>query len=321
MRALIAILLLFMLSHAAMAEPVCATREGAQARLGALRETMAAGRFVSYSPTGLAKWREGTATPDEESLHADLAALRPWFDGIITYGAMDGLDRVPDVAAKLGYHAVIVGVWDIASKTEIDRALAAARRHPGLVVGLSLGNELVFGHRAGWDDLAGAIEHVRKRAPSLPLGATEPFAWWLRPQAKPVLAKLDFLLSNEHPVFEPWFRDAPAENGAEFVVDATAQVARAFCGPILVKETGLPTEPASRNFTPARQAAFWKALQEKMPPTRERAFAGFAAFDAPWRVYDETPGHEGPDPSEGAWGLFTVDRKPKPVMREFERLP
>lgn len=307
-------LLLVMLPHAVAAAPVCARREAAQPRLDTLRDTMAAGRFVSYSPTGLEIWNEGTATPDDKSIHDDLAVLHPWFDGLITYGALDGLDRVPDIAAKNGYRAVILGVWDIADEEEMDRALAAARRHPEFVVGLSLGNELVFGKRAGWGDLARAIDRVRKRAPSLPLGATEPFAWWLKPEAKPVLSKLDFLLANEHPAFEPWFRNAPAAEGAKFVVDVTGQLAEVYCGPILVKETGLPTEPASRNFTHARQAAFWKALEEMMPPTRDRAFAGFAAFDAPWRVYDETPGTEGPNPSEGAWGLFTVDREPKPVM-------
>ena len=314
------VLLLLMLPHAVAAAPVCATREAVQPRLDALRNAMEKGRFVSYSPTGLKIWAEGTATPDEQSLRDDLAALRPWFDGLVTYGALDGLDRVPEAAAKSGYRAVILGVWDITDEEEIDRALAAAKRHPDLVVGLSLGNELVFGKRAGWDDLVRAIDRVRERAPSLPLGATEPFAWWLKPEAKPALAKLDFLLANAHPAFEPWFRDAPAANGADFVVDVTAQLAGVYCGPILVKETGLPTEPAARNFTPARQAAFWKALEEKMPPTRKRAFAAFAAFDAPWRVYDETPGTDGPNPSEGAWGLFTVDREPKPVMDVLPRL-
>ncbi|MAB14298.1 hypothetical protein [Parvibaculum sp.] len=313
-------LLLLMLPHAVSAAPACAKREAVRPRLDTLRDTMATGRFVSYSPTGLKKWREGTATPDEKSIHDDLVALRPWFDGVITYGALDGLDRVPDVAAKLGSRAVILGVWDITDKKEIDRALAAAKRHPHLVVGLSLGNELVFGKRASWDDLSKAIARMRKEAPSLPLGATEPFAWWLKPEAKPVLGKLDFLLANAHPAFEPWFSDAPARNGADFVVDVTGQVAEIYCGPILVKETGLPTRPASRNFTPARQAAFWKALEAEMPPTRDRAFAGFAAFDAPWRVYDETPGTDGLNPSEGAWGLFTVDRKPKPVMDGLPRL-
>ena len=313
-------LFLLMLPHAVAAAPVCAQREAVKTRLDTLQDTMEKGRFVSYSPTGLKIWNEGTATPDEKSIHDDLVALHPWFDGVITYGALDGLDRVPDVAAKLGYRAVILGVWDITDEKEIDLALAAAKRHPDLVVGLSLGNELVYGNRASWDDLSKAITRVRKKAPSLPLGATEPFAWWLKPEAKPVLGKLDFLLSNEHPAFEPWFSDAPAKNGADYVVDVTGQVAEVYCGPILVKETGLPTKPASRNFTPERQAAFWKALEAEMPPTRKRAFAGFAAFDAPWRVYDETPGTEGPNPSEGAWGLFTVDRKPKPVMDVLPQL-
>ena len=82
-----------------------------------------------------------------------------------------------------------------------------------------------------------------------------------------------------------------------------------YCGPILVKETGEPTAPAASGFSSARQASFYKELRSQFPPTSNRAFAYFTAFDAPWRAYDETAAG-GISASEAYWGLFDeADRR------------
>jgi hypothetical protein len=47
-----------------------------------------------------------------------------------------------------------------------------------------------------------------------------------------------------------------------------------------------------------------------------RAFAYFAAFDAPWRVNDE-PGHQ---PEEAHWGLYDELRRAKPVIATIPEL-
>ncbi len=44
-----------------------------------------------------------------------------------------------------------------------------------------------------------------------------------------------------------------------------------------------------------------------------RAFAYFAAFDAPWRVDDNHP-VPGYHPEEAHWGLYDDRRKPKQVV-------
>ena len=43
----------------------------------------------------------------------------------------------------------------------------------------------------------------------------------------------------------------------------------------------MPTAPPEGGFTPERQASFFAELLTQFPPTRERSFAYFAAFDAP----------------------------------------
>ena len=247
--------------------------------------------------------------------------LRPRFDGLITYTSANGADKVADVAAKLGYRALVMGVYDVESREELDTALAAAKRHPELVVGLSIGNEIVFSKRATPDQIASSIKEMRRRAPSLALTTTEPFHIFLRPAAQSVLSQLDFMLVNVHPIYETWFRSASDENAAEFVVKVVDKLADAYCGPILVKETGEPSAPAQAGYTPERQASFYDALYRGFPPTRARAFAYFCAFDAPWRVNDSPVLGIRPGSEEGHWGIYDENRHPKPVVNVIPILP
>jgi exo-beta-1,3-glucanase (GH17 family) len=275
--------------------------------------TLGSGRFVAYQPTSLRMY-DGRATRAEAaSIRADLRALRPYFDGLVTYDVVNGAEQVPAIAASLGFRALILGLWDPFDEAQVGAALAVARAHPALVVGLSLGNETVFGKRRSFAQLASRVAAIRRRAPGLVLSTSEPFHLFLEPAAAPLLAQLDLLLPNVHPVFEPWFREAPDGNAARFVVDVVGQLGKRYCGPVLVKETGVPTAPASAGFSAARQARFYAALGRQFPATRRRAFAWFAAFDAAWREHDWHP-VPGPHPEEAHWGLFFEDRRAKPVI-------
>jgi exo-beta-1,3-glucanase (GH17 family) len=314
MRYVLAALLSLLLAPPVGADPVCAVRREAEGRLARLQEAMALGRFIAYQPTSLQVLGGRLTQADDASIRADLETLRPHFDALITYGALNGAERIPEIAQSLGYRAVIVGVWEPDNREEIANALAAARRFPELVVGLSLGNEMVFGRRADWAALAAFVEETRREASDLPLTVTEPFAQFLdEPVAAGVLARADFMLVNIHPVFEPWFRDAQAPNWADFVAQVGDRLAGIYCGPILVKETGVPTGPASLRYSAAMQRDFYRSLERRLPPGRNAAFAYFAAFDAPWRVADFNP-VPGVHPEEAFWGLYTEGRVPKPVI-------
>jgi exo-beta-1,3-glucanase (GH17 family) len=251
---------------------------------------------------------------DPDGIRADLAELRSRFDGLITYGALSGHEAIPAIAAELGFRALVIGIWDPFDGGEMEAALQAARRYPDLVAGFSLGNEMVFAHRRTAAELAARIRAIRARAPSIPLATTEPFHIFYVPESASLERELDFMLVNVHPVFQPWFRAAPDANAAAFVVDVVDRLALGFCGPILIKETGVPTEPAAAGFTAARQASFYEALRERFLPTRERAFAYFAAFDAPWRVVD-VQASPGVHPEEAHWGLYDDHRRAKPAVR------
>ncbi len=321
MRSLLAALLSFFIAAPALGAPVCATRDEAAPALSRLQAAMEKGRFVAYQPTELKVWNGNPVQASEVSIREDLKALRPWFDGIITYGSHSGADLIPGIAKELGFRAVITGVWNPADDAEVENAIAAWKAHPDIVMGASLGNELVMSGRGTWDDHARAIATFRASASELPLTVTEPFATFLDdPDAHTILAKLDFLAVNIHPVFEKWFADAPPFNWADFVVQASKRLSQeAFCGPVLIKETGIPTAPEAEGFTPEKQKAFYAELARQLPPSRGLAFAYFSAFDAPWRVYDESA-VAGTHPEEAHWGLFTETREPKPVMQAVPKL-
>lgn len=285
-----------------------------------LKDVMATGRFVAYQPTALKAVNGVLSQADDASIRADLAVLRPWFDGLITYGARNGNERVPDVAATLGYRAVVQGVWDPRDASETANAIAAWQRNPHIVAGLSLGNEIVFGNRGTWNDLLSWLTDVRARAPGLPLAVSEPFAEYTdHPEARAVLAATDFMLVNIHPVFEPWFRSGTADNWTDFVVRVVARLEAIYRRPILVKETGIPTGPASAGFNAIIQRDFYALLAKRLKPSRRRAFAYFTAFDEPWRTGDFNP-IPGAHPEEAYWGLFDTARRPKPAMAEIAPL-
>jgi exo-beta-1,3-glucanase (GH17 family) len=307
----------------AVPRSVCLDSPTAQPAVARLREALAHGRFVTYQPTSL-KVVNGRVTPaDPAGIRADLTVLRRNFDGLITYEALHGAGSIPALAASLKFRALIIGVWNPLDEAELGAAIEAARNFPELVAGISLGNEMLFSRRIDAGSLAAVLARVRARLPGMALSSSEPFHIYSQPAASGLLAQLDFLLPNVHPVFQPWFRDAPDSNAAQFVVNVLAELAPLACGPILVKETGVPTAPVSAGFSEERQAAFYRELRRRLPPAAQRGFAYFAAFDAPWRAYDATgvPGAApAVHPEEAHWGLYDAERQPKLAARDLPPL-
>jgi exo-beta-1,3-glucanase (GH17 family) len=289
---------------------------------------MARGRFIAYQPTSLQVTNGVSTQADPDSIRADLQMLRPRFDSLITYGSINGAEAIPGIAASLRFRAVIIGIWDPFNATALSAGLTAAKNNPRVVVGLSLGNEMLFFHRHSAAELVELLDKLHAQAPQLALSTTEPFQMFEAPEAGPILQRLDFLLPIVHPIFQPWFHGAPEGNAVQFVVNVVSDLGRDYCGPILVKETGIPTAPEEKGFNEKKQASFYDELGHRFaesaatpksaasgPATGDRAFAYFAAFDAPWRLQDGDPAAgQRPAEEEAHWGLYDEKRRPKPVV-------
>jgi exo-beta-1,3-glucanase (GH17 family) len=275
-------------------------------------------RFVAYTPRGFDPGAGGSA-PNVVALRADLALLHSHFDGLITYSSANGLERLATLAREAGFHAVVLGVWSPNDSGELGRALAAAAAEPDTVVGLAIGNEGLFFGRYDAAALASAFAHARNARPGLPLATSEPFAGYLDEARAKSLPRLDFLLPNIHPTNEPWFGSAPPRASIELVANVVSELEQRFGVPVLVKETGLPSGPASDGFSDSAQAAFWSALARRLPATGHHAFAYFEAFDCPWkpaRALDAPPEKR---PREAFWGFWDADGRPKPVLSAVPR--
>jgi exo-beta-1,3-glucanase (GH17 family) len=297
---------LYAAGSANAAPVVCVRNPEARAALSHLRKALRDDRFVTYEPTTLKVWNGVVSPADAPSIRADLRVLRDKFDALVTYDAAHGAEQIAPIAAELRFDALIIGVWNPADDAEVAAALAAARAYPQLVVGISLGNETIFARRSDPATLVARVAQIRAQAPAVALTTTEPFHIYYQPGSQALLQQLDFLLVNVHPVFQPWFRDAPDSNAAQFVVNVLSQLRPLACGPLLVKETGEPS--------------FYRELRRVLTPTPAQAFAYFAAFDAPWRASDASPA-PGAHPEEAHWGLFDAARRPKPAASELPALP
>ena len=288
----------------------CHRDRSAGPRLARLQQAMAEGRFVTYEPTSI-EVVDGHVTPaSAEGIRADLAALRPHFDALVTSEAGHGLEALPAIAAGLGFRALLVGVWKPGDARELQLALQAAKDHPALVLGIVLGNETVFRRELSMAQLAQALHAARALAPGLLFATSEPFHLYGSAEAAAVFAESDLLLPNIHPVYQAWFKAGSSERqAAEFVRNVVADLRQAYCGPVLVKETGEPTGPEESGYSEAHQAAFWRALHEVLPPSRDAAASTFAAFDLAWRAQD------GGLASEAHWGVFDAQRHAKLAMQ------
>src|SRR5690348_871932 len=119
--------LLALLGPLAAAQPVCERSTSGAPALERLTRVMAQGRFVAYEPSALKVYDGRVQAADPASIRADLAALRPRFDGLITYDSIHGAEAIPQLAAQLKFHALVIGVWNPANAAELDAALGAAR--------------------------------------------------------------------------------------------------------------------------------------------------------------------------------------------------
>ncbi len=281
----------------------------------ALREV----RFVAYTPTDFTVVNGQPKHASATRIGQDLSLLHRDFQGLITYSCANGVEQVPAVAARLGYRALILGVWDPTSKAEVDTAVALARRYPGLVVGISLGNETLLAKRLPWPVLRRALEQLRVALPNVAVTTSEPFYYYLLDDTPGFLDAQDFLLPSIHPLYQPWFKGSTVETDVDFVVEVLSKLAARTDKPILVKETGLPSGPQDLGFTPANQALFWSLLSTRVRADGKRAFAYFEAFDQPWKA-ENARAEFGLHPEEGHWGFYDTQGRGKPVLRALREI-
>jgi exo-beta-1,3-glucanase (GH17 family) len=254
---------------------------------------------VSYAPfrDDQSPWNSAIVISPEQ-ITEDLAELAKISRCIRTYSVENGLDKVPELASKVGLK-VILGVWIGRDRpknaTLIDTAVSLAKDHPGVVTAIIVGSEVLLRGEMTASDLREAIRSAKARV-NVPVSYADVWEFWLR--YREVGSDVDFLTIH----MLPYWEDFPvrAEDAAAHVDNIRKQMALAFPGKeILIGETGWPSRGRMRDGAlPSRinQARF---ISEILDRARREDFRVnlFEAYDEPWkREWEGTVG--------GHWGLL-----------------
>ncbi len=258
---------------------------------------------VSYTPF------RGDQTPHNpdlivspEQIAEDLGELAKITKCIRTYSIDNGLDKVPELASRVGLK-VLLGVWIGRDRAKnallIDTAISLTKDHPGTVTAIIVGSEVLLRGEMTVSDLQEIIRSVKPRV-DIPVTYADVWEFWLR--YREVGADVDFVTIH----FLPYWEDVPprAEDAAAHVDDIRKQVAVAFPGKdILIGETGWPSHGRMRDGAlPSRinQARFISEILDRARQDNFRVNL-FEAYDEPWkRRWEGTVG--------GYWGLLDGGR-------------
>jgi exo-beta-1,3-glucanase (GH17 family) len=236
----------------------------------------------------------------------DLIQLAGISKCIRTYSVENGLDKVPELAAKVGLK-VMLGIWlgrdPLKNARLVDTAVALAQDYPDVVTSVMVGSEVLLRGEMTAADLHETIRAAKARL-KVRVSYADSWDYWLR---YPELGNdVDFITVH----MLPYWEDVPirAEDAAEHVENIQKRVAQAFPGKeILIGEVGWPSRGRMREVSlPSRvnQARF---ISDMLVRARQGGyrFNLFEAYDEPWkRQWEGTVG--------AYWGLFDgISREPK----------
>ena len=197
----------------------------------------------------------------------------------------------------------------LANVAELARTIELATTFPEIVVAINIGNEALIDwndHLVSIDSMVNYIKRV-KVAVDQPISTADNYVAWINHGA--VLSEVvDFAGVHTYPIWEY----KPIEKGLSYTIENMVAVQQAIPEvPLSIMEAGWATtasefpEQANEN----NQAIYFKQLMKWTESVNITTF-WFEAFDEDWKGNPNDP-----QGAEKHWGLYTVDRKPKQVMR------
>ena len=240
---------------------------------------------VSYAPF------RNDQTPHDQTLIVspqqiaeDLSELAKISKCIRTYSIDNGLDKVPELASRVGLK-VLLGVWIGRDRAKnallVDTAISLTKQYPGTVTAIIVGSEVLLRGEMTVSDLREIIRSVKPRV-DVPVTYADVWEFWLR--YREIGADVDFVTVH----FLPYWEDVPAraEDAAAHVDQVRRQVAAAFPGKeILIGETGWPSHGRMRDGALAsriNQARFTSEILDRARRDNFRVNL-FEAYDEPWK--------------------------------------
>jgi len=257
--------------------------------------------WIIYDPTGYNPYEN--KFPSEASIRKDLRILRKYyFNGLITMTSDQPFRNVAQIAHEEGFNMVIVGIWDLRNKQEVDNAFKAANYADAYCLG---DRGLIKSYTIG--ELENLMEQIRKIT-GRPVTTTEVLAEY---ETNSKLIELgDFLFPDVH---VQWYDGLEPEKAWEETIILAQRAAKAASNApgklILLKMVSYPSGGAEGLSQEAQlsfyQLAIEKAINRTDIPARI-SFSFLTSFDPVWKTDEQKW-----EPSERYTGLFTYNREPK----------
>src|SRR3569832_2130906 len=254
---------------------------------------------VSYAPF------RGEQTPLSPATHVsadqiseDLAQLVKVSDCVRTYSIENGLDQVPELAAKVGLK-VMQGIWLRSNRqknaVQVATGIRLAKEFPSTSPALAVGNEVLLRGEMSQSALAATIRLVKAQV-AVPVTYADVWEFWLR--YREIYDAVDFVTIH----ILPYWEDFPirAKHAAAHVESIRRRMEVAFPGKeILIGETGWPSAGRMRDGALPSRTNQARVVSEILDLAKREKFRVnlIEAYDQPWkRQLEGTMG--------GYWGLF-----------------
>jgi exo-beta-1,3-glucanase (GH17 family) len=254
---------------------------------------------VSYAPfRGAQTPLRPTTHVEREQIAEDLAQLAKISDCVRTYSIENGLDQVPEVAAKVGLK-VIQGIWlgsnRLKNLAQISTVIGLVKQYPDVITAVVVGNEVLLRGEMTTSDLAATIRSVKSQV-AVPVTYADVWEFWLR--NREIYEAVDFVTIH----ILPYWEDFPirAKYAAAHVDAIRKRMAVAFPGKeILIGETGWPSEGRMREGALPSRTNQARVVSEILDLAKRENFRVnlIEAYDQPWKR--ELEGTVG-----GYWGLI-----------------
>ena len=194
---------------------------------------------------------------------------------------------------------------------QIQKLIRLANQYPDIIFSLSAGNEATVDWTDHYVPVKSVINYVKmlKNGAKQPVTFCENYVPWLD-KLKGLVEEVDFISIHTYPVWE--YKNI--HEALEFTKENYFAVADKYPNkPVMITEAGWATNSNGRGICPSNvseehQEIYYNDLVNWSEEAGILTFV-FEAFDEPWKGSDE------PLEPEKHWGLFTVDRKPKLVMK------
>ncbi len=254
---------------------------------------------VSYAPfRGDQSPLSSSTYISAEQISEDLAQLAKVSDCVRTYSIGNGLDQVPELAARVGLK-VIQGIWLSSNRqknaVQIATGIRLAKEFPSTITALVVGNEVLLRGEMTQSDLAATIRAVKAQV-SVPVTYADVWEFWLR--YREIYDAVDFITIH----ILPYWEDFPvrAKWAAAHVQAIRHRMEVAFPGKeILIGETGWPSRGRMRDAALPSRTNQARVVSEILDLAKRENFRVnlIEAYDQPWkRQLEGTVG--------GYWGLF-----------------